>query len=132
MRTEVYAILLLLVSLCSGCQAKQEPYQPLSLRTTDPAGDTSAELFTSSDIVGARPTISSSPQAFEIWLQLSPAAADRWTKLPEGTQLLCSSPRGTIGRTAVEHTMGIGKGGYFFRLTYNTQQEFDEAVRKLH
>lgn len=130
MRTEFYAILLLLVSLCAGCRAKREPHQPLSLRTTDPAGATSAELFTSSDIIGARPTISSS-QAFEIWLQLSPAAADRWTQLPEGTQLLCSSPRGTIGRTAVEHTMGIGKGGYYFRLTYNTQQEFVDAVRKL-
>lgn len=88
------------------------------------------EVFTPSDIIGVRPTVAGS--SFAIWLQLTSAAGERFIKLPAGLQLVCSSPRGTIGHTGVEDGMGIGSGGYFFHIDFATRSEFEDAIRKLH
>jgi hypothetical protein len=89
-------------------------------------------MFAPSDVTGVRPTIFSSPQVFEIWLQLSPAATKRWSQLPEGMHLLCVSPRGNVGHTSVEHNFRFGKGGYCFRLAFNEKPDFEAAIAKLH
>ena len=133
LRTTLYVLLLLAALLNSGCRDTRtnKTYQPVTLRAAVPSASVSGDTFTPTDIIGIRPTVSSNPVAFEIWLQLSPSAFERWLQLPAGTEFVCSTSGSVIGRTTVEREMGIGKGAYCFRLVYPDRQAFDEAVKRL-
>src|SRR4051812_3313178 len=106
MKLLAYTLLVTSVLLCASCHKEQPTFQPVTLEYTGPSG--SSSVFVPTDITSVRPTISSNPIGYAIWFQLSPAALDRWSRLPDGVEFTCKTKTHVIGVTKVEHTIGSG------------------------